>query len=102
MRPDGDLRLSTCVIYDVLNASRRNVSIGPRTIMRGAILVILCTATCLLAQNASAAIKFKRFPHCGDGLVTVKTCECHTATSRHFEYCHAGQYCHTAYGGCRS
>jgi hypothetical protein len=69
--------------------------------MRGAIVVTLCAAACLLTQNASAAIKFKRFPHCADGLVTVKTCECHSAASRHFYYCHAGQYCHTSDGSCR-
>lgn len=70
--------------------------------MRATILVILCIAAGLPTQSASAAIKFKRFDHCADGRVTVKTCECHSPASRHFEYCHAGQYCHTYDGSCRS
>jgi hypothetical protein len=52
-------------------------------------------------QNALAAVKFKRFAHCGDGLVTVKTCECHASNSRVWHYCHAGYYCHTFDGSCR-
>jgi hypothetical protein len=38
---------------------------------------------------------------CGDGLVTVKTCECHTRNSRIWHYYHAGYYCHTFDGSCR-
>jgi len=40
-------------------------------------IALMCASTFLLAQNALAAIVFKRFAHCDDGLVTVKTCECH-------------------------
>jgi hypothetical protein len=46
------------------------------------IVAVMCVFTCLLAQSAFAAVKFKRFPHCGEGLVTVKTCECHASNSR--------------------
>jgi phosphatidylserine/phosphatidylglycerophosphate/cardiolipin synthase-like enzyme len=48
---------------------------------------------CILATDAFAAVKFKRFPHCGEGLVTVKTCECHAINSRIWHFCHAGEYC---------
>jgi hypothetical protein len=54
----------------------------------------------VLAHDASAAFKFKRFEHCPDGLVSAKTCECHATNSRHWHYCHAGQYCHTYDGTC--
>lgn len=62
---------------------------------------LVCASTFLLAQNALAAVTFKRFAHCGDGLVTVKTCECHANNSRVWHYCHAGYYCHTYDGSCR-
>ena len=51
--------------------------------------------SCLLASDAFAAVTFKRFQHCGKGLVTVKTCECHARHSRIWHYCHAGEYCQT-------
>jgi hypothetical protein len=63
--------------------------------------VLVCASALLFAQNAFAAIKFKRFAHCGDGLVTVHTCECHASNSRVWHYCHAGYYCHTFDGSCR-
>jgi hypothetical protein len=50
-------------------------------------IALVCAFTFLLAQNALAAIVFKRFPHCGDGLVTVKTCECHASNSRILDLC---------------
>jgi hypothetical protein len=53
-------------------------------------IAFVCASTFLLAQDAPAAIKFKRFAHCGDGLVTVKTCECHAINSRIWHFCHAG------------
>jgi hypothetical protein len=68
--------------------------------MKRAIFVFCCVGACLLAAQASAAFKFKRFPHCAEGLVTEKTCECRQEGSRHFHYCHAGQYCHTFDGIC--
>jgi hypothetical protein len=55
---------------------------------------------CVLATDAFAAVRFKRFPHCGEGLVTLKTCECHASTSRAWHYCHAGEYCRTLDGSC--
>ena len=64
-------------------------------------LAFVCASTLLFGQNALAAVKFKRFAHCGDGLVTVKTCECHASNSRVWHYCHAGYYCHTFDGSCR-
>jgi hypothetical protein len=69
--------------------------------MRKAILVAACVFTCLLVQEASAAIKYKRFPHCPEGLVSAKTCECHAAMSGRYQFCHAGHYCHTFEGACR-
>jgi hypothetical protein len=64
--------------------------------MTKAIFVIACICMCMAAQGASAAIKFKRFPHCPVGLVSMKTktCECHAGTSGRYEFCHAGHYCH--------
>jgi len=64
------------------------------------VIVVACAFTCLSAQDALAAVKYMRFPHCPEGLVTAKTCECHAGTSEHFHYCHAGHYCHLD-GECR-
>jgi hypothetical protein len=68
--------------------------------VKKSIIVLSCVFTCLLAHDAFAAFKFKRFPHCPDGLVSAKTCECHASNSRHWHFCHAGQYCHTFDGTC--
>ncbi len=54
----------------------------------------------LLTEPASAAIKFKRFPHCPEGIVTVKTCECHAGTSGRYHFCHAGNSCDADRGEC--
>ena len=64
-------------------------------------IALVCASTFPLAQNALAAVKFKRFAHCDEGLVSVKTCECHASNSRIWHYCHAGYYCHTFDGSCR-
>jgi hypothetical protein len=64
-------------------------------------IAVVLLSNCLLTPDAFAAIKFKRFPHCGEGLVTVKTCECHASNSRIWHFCHAGEYCHTFDGSCR-
>jgi hypothetical protein len=40
--------------------------------MKRAIFVFCCVGACLLAAQASAAFKFKRFPHCAEGLVTKR------------------------------
>jgi len=69
--------------------------------MKTWLIALACVCTCLSAQSASAAIKYKRFPHCGEGLVKVKTCECHANNSRIWHFCHAGHYCHTFDGSCR-
>jgi hypothetical protein len=69
--------------------------------MKKVFFALVCVSAFLLAQDALAAIQFKRFPHCADGLVTVKTCECHASNSRIWHYCHAGNYCHTFDGSCR-
>ncbi len=92
-------------IYGALRASPRNGSKGLGTTMKKSIVIaacvfLSCAFACLQVQDASAAIKFKRFPPCGDGLVTAKTCECQKAGSRSFHYCHAGLYCHTFDGTC--
>jgi hypothetical protein len=63
-------------------------------------IVLVLAFSCLLAQDALAAVKFKRFARCGEGLVTVKTCECHATHSRIWHFCHAGEYCHTFDGSC--
>ena len=64
------------------------------------VIILVTLFTYLLAEDASAAIQFKRFQHCPDGLVSAKTCECRARTSRHWHFCHAGQYCHTLDGTC--
>jgi hypothetical protein len=69
--------------------------------MKNCLVAFVCVFTLLHAQIAFAAVRFKRFAHCGDGLVTVKTCECHASNSRVWHYCHAGEYCHTFDGSCR-
>ena len=61
-------------------------------------VIIACLFTSLLGQDAFAAIQFKRFQHCPDGLVSAKTCA--TQQSRHWHFCHAGEYCHTLDGTC--
>jgi hypothetical protein len=74
--------------------------------MKKTFAAVICALACLSVQDASAAIKFKRFPSCAGGPVTEKTCECHvsatpaTHASRRFHYCHAGQSCDTATGKC--
>jgi len=54
----------------------------------------------LVVEPAAAAIKFKRFPHCPEGPVTMKTCECHRGTSGRYRFCHAGNSCDTERGKC--
>jgi hypothetical protein len=54
----------------------------------------------LVTEPASGAIKFKRFPHCPEGTVTVRTCECHAGTSGRYRFCHAGNSCDTDRGKC--
>jgi hypothetical protein len=48
--------------------------------MKQWVIALVCASTFLLAQDAFAAIKFKRFSRCGEGLVTLD-CECHTSNS---------------------
>jgi hypothetical protein len=62
---------------------------------------ILFALSCVVAGPAEAAIKFKRFPPCPDGLVSKQTCECKVAgTSRRHHFCHAGNICDTETGYC--
>lgn len=68
--------------------------------MKNILVVFTCIFTCLMAQDALAAIKFKRFPHCPEGLVSKKTCECHAGESGRFHFCHAGDHCDTVKGKC--
>ena len=74
--------------------------------MKKTLAALICALACLSAQDASAAIKFKRFPQCAGGPVTEKTCECHalatltTPAPRRFHYCHAGESCDTTTGKC--
>jgi hypothetical protein len=70
--------------------------------MRSCSLFIVLLSLCfLVTEPAFAAIKFKRFPHCRQGLVSVKTCECHAGTSGRYHFCHAGNFCDTDTGKCR-
>src|SRR5262249_53947088 len=69
--------------------------------MRNTIFILLIGVTmCLTMYEASAAIRFKRFPHCPEGLVSKKNCECHGGTSGRFHFCHAGENCDTTHGLC--
>jgi hypothetical protein len=68
--------------------------------MKARSIALVCACAVLLTTDALAAIQFKRFAHCGEGLVTVKTCECHASNSRHWHFCHAREYCHTYDGTC--
>ncbi len=72
-----------------------------RQIMRTISILFACALTSsLLAGPAFSAVKFKRFPHCPEGLVTKRTCECHAGASGRYRFCHAGDYCDTARGHC--
>jgi hypothetical protein len=74
--------------------------------MKKTFAALICALACLSVQDASAAIKYKRFPACAGGPVTEKTCECHASTapvpprSHRFHYCHAGESCDTTTGKC--
>jgi hypothetical protein len=61
---------------------------------------LLAVFICLTTSGASGAVKFKRFSHCPEGLVSKKTCECHAGASGRFHFCHAGQYCDSTHGFC--
>ena len=60
----------------------------------------LLGSSLVVTEPAVAAIKFKRFTHCPDGTVNVKTCECHAGTSARYHFCHAGNSCDTQTGRC--
>jgi hypothetical protein len=64
------------------------------------LLFALLGVLLLVTSPASAAIKFKRFPHCPEGTVTKNTCECHRGTSGRYHFCHAGNSCDTERGIC--
>jgi hypothetical protein len=69
--------------------------------MRQFSIYLAALALCaLMTQPAIAAIKYKRFPPCAEGNVTVKTCECHAGTSGRYHFCHAGNSCDTNTGQC--
>lgn len=69
--------------------------------MRPFSLVFPLLGLCLLTtEPAFAAIKFRRYPHCPEGTVTVKTCECHAGKSGRYHYCHAGNSCDPDKGKC--
>jgi len=54
----------------------------------------------LATEPAFAAVKFKRFPPCPEGIVSKRTCECHAGTSGRYRFCHAGNSCDTQTGKC--
>jgi hypothetical protein len=62
--------------------------------MRKSVAVLACVCACLLGSQGSAAVKYKRFPRCPEGLVSAKTCECHIGTTGRYHFCHTGHYCH--------
>ena len=66
------------------------------------LLFALLSLSFLVTEPAVAAIKFKRFPHCPEGIVpeSLKTCECHAGTSGRYHFCHAGNSCDTHTGKC--
>jgi len=76
-------------------------SVTTDQMLKKAMVATLVSAiTCLTIYEASAAIRFKRFDHCPEGLVSKKTCECHAGSSGRFHFCHAGQNCDTIHGLC--
>jgi hypothetical protein len=64
------------------------------------LLVALLILPVLMTEPTFAAIKFKRFPHCPEGPVSMKTCECHAGTSGRYRFCHAGNSCDAVAGKC--
>ena len=64
------------------------------------LLFSVVSLSLLATEPTSAAIKFKRFPHCPEGIVSKKTCECHAGTSGRYHFCHAGNSCDTDNGQC--
>lgn len=64
------------------------------------LLFALVSLSFLVTEPAFAAIKFKRFPQCPEGTVSMKTCECHAGTSGRYHFCHAGNSCDTHTGKC--
>ncbi len=64
------------------------------------LLFALLSWSFLVTEPSIAAIKFKRFPQCPEGAVSVRTCECHAGTSGRYRFCHAGNSCDTHTGSC--
>jgi hypothetical protein len=65
-----------------------------------AFAALIGVMTCMTVCEASSAVRFKRFEHCSEGLVSQKTCECHAGTSGRFHFCHAGKICDSVHGLC--
>ena len=63
--------------------------------MKKATVVLSLILTCALTHEAFAAIKYKHFPRCPEGVVSMKTCECHAGTSGRYHFCHADHFCHS-------
>ena len=61
---------------------------------------LICAISGLTIYEASAAVRFKRFEHCSEGLVSEKTCECYEGWSGRFHFCHEGKICDTIHGLC--
>jgi hypothetical protein len=68
--------------------------------MSKSLVALACILACVIAQDADAAIRFKRFAHCPAGLISKKTCECHMGETGRYHICHAGYHCDTAIGKC--
>jgi hypothetical protein len=64
------------------------------------LFALLLGLSLLGTAPAFAAVKYKRLPHCPEGTVTEKTCECHAGTSGRYRFCHAGNSCDTDKGTC--
>lgn len=71
-----------------------------RMVKKAMFAALICAITGLTIYEASAAVRFKRFEHCPEGLVSKKTCECHAGSSGRFHFCHAGKICDTIHGLC--
>jgi hypothetical protein len=83
-------------------ASNARIEQQERRMRLSSLAFALLGLSFLVTEPAVAAIKFKRFPHCPEGPVSVKTCECHAGTSGRYHFCHAGNSCDTDTGKCHT
>jgi len=88
-------------LFKPTTAHTWRLSVAPAHMLKTASFAVLVGAmTCMTIHEASSAVRFKRFEHCSEGLVSQKTCECHAGTSGRFHFCHAGKICDAVHGLC--